>query len=207
MMSPTKASGESEISGMKRTATRGGKKLDAAALKRRLKTIRLLSLDVDGVLTDGGLYYGDNGSVARKFNVQDGVGIKRVLALGVEIAFVSAGTTQSIHHRARTLGVRHVLSGVADKRAEIVKLCRGLGVPLAAVAHVGDDFNDLPLLKAVGLPLSVPNAVPEARASAHYITRRRGGEGAVREVCDLLAGDANRGTKSSNRSVRYGGDG
>lgn len=192
---------------MKRTAKRTGKKLDAAALKRRLKTIRLLSLDVDGVLTDGGLYYGDNGTITRKFNVQDGVGIKRALALGVRVAFVSAGTTQSIHHRARTLGVRHVLSGIADKHAEIVKLSRSLGVPLANVAHVGDDFNDLPLLKAVGLPLSVPNAAPEVRASAHYVTRRCGGEGAVREICDLLAGNANRGAKSSNRSVRYGGDG
>ncbi|MCC7016541.1 MAG: HAD hydrolase family protein [Rhodospirillales bacterium] len=188
-------------------ATRAGKTLDAAALRRRLRTIRLLSLDVDGVLTDGGLYYGDNGTVTRKFNVQDGVGIKRVLALGVKVAFVSAGTTRSIHHRARTLGVRHVLSGVADKHAEIVKLSRSLGVPLAAVAHIGDDFNDLPLLKAVGLPLSVPNAVPEARASAHYVTRRCGGEGAVREICDLLAENANRGMKSGNRPVRYRGDG
>jgi 3-deoxy-D-manno-octulosonate 8-phosphate phosphatase (KDO 8-P phosphatase) len=164
-------------------------------------------LDVDGVLTDGGLYYGDNGTVARKFNVQDGVGIKRVLARGVEVAFVSAGTTQSIHHRARTLGVRHILSGITDKCVEIEKLCRRLDVPLAAVAHVGDDLNDVPLLEAVGLPLSVPNAVPEARASAHYVTRRCGGAGAVREICDLLAAERPRGAKSKNRSVRRGGDG
>ena len=192
---------------MKRTSVRKGRKLTAAALKRRLRSIRFLSLDVDGVLTDGGLYYGDNGTVARKFNVQDGVGIKRVLALGIEVAFVSAGTTQSIHLRARTLGVRHVLSGVADKHAEVEKLCRKLGVPLAAVAHVGDDLNDLPLLKAVGLPLAVPNAVPEARASAHYVTRRCGGEGAVREVCDLLAAGGNRGPRPNHRPGRDGDDG
>ncbi len=171
--------------GMRGTTTRKGGKMSVAALRRRLGSIRLLTLDVDGVLTDGGLYYGEDGSVSRKFTVHDGVGINRVRALGVEIAFVSAGKTRSIHHRARALGVRHVLSGVADKHAEVVKLCRKLGVALAAVAHVGDDLNDLPLLRAVGLPLSVPNAIPEIRAFAHYVTRRAGGEGAVREICDL----------------------
>lgn len=170
---------------MRGMTVRKGQKLGAAALRRRLKSIRLLTLDVDGVLTDGGLYYGDDGSVSRKFTVHDGVGINRVRALGVEVAFVSAGKTRSIHHRARALGVRHVLSGVADKHTEVVKLCRKLGVALAAVAHVGDDLNDLSLLRAVGLPLSVPNAVPEVRAFAHYVTRRSGGEGAVREICDL----------------------
>jgi 3-deoxy-D-manno-octulosonate 8-phosphate phosphatase (KDO 8-P phosphatase) len=192
---------------MNKTTSRARQKLSAAALKRQLKNIRLLSLDVDGVLTDGGLYYGDDGTITRKFNVRDGVGIKRVLAAGIEVVFVSAGTTQSIHHRARTLGVRHVRSGITDKRAEIEKLCQSLDVPLAAVAHVGDDVNDLPLLNAVGLPLSVPNAVPEARAAAHYVTRHRGGDGAVREVCDLLAGGRAGGSRSRTRSVRYGGDG
>ena len=164
-----------------------GQKLTAAALKRRLEGIRLLSLDVDGVLTDGGVYYGENGTVTRKFNVRDGVGIQKVLARDIEVAFVSAGTTRSIHHRARTLGVRHVLTGVADKQAEVEKLCRKLKVPMAAVAHVGDDVNDLPLLEAAGVSFTVADAVPEVRASADYVTRRPGGEGAVREICDLLA--------------------
>jgi 3-deoxy-D-manno-octulosonate 8-phosphate phosphatase (KDO 8-P phosphatase) len=162
-----------------------------AAIRRRLASVRLLSLDVDGVLTDGGLYYGDDGTIARKFNVRDGVGIKRVLALGIEVAFVSAGTTQSIYHRARTLGVRHVMSGVADKRAEVEKLCRRLGLTLADVAHVGDDLNDVPLMRAAGLALTVPGAAPEARAAAHHVTRRLGGDGAVREICDLIAAGAN----------------
>jgi 3-deoxy-D-manno-octulosonate 8-phosphate phosphatase (KDO 8-P phosphatase) len=172
----------------RKQSTRRKERIPAeAAIKRRLANIRLLSLDVDGVLTDGGLYYGDDGTVARKFNVRDGVGIKRVLALGVEVAFVSAGTTQSIHHRARTLGVRHVIAGVADKRAEVGKLCRRLGMTLAAVAHVGDDLNDVPLMKAAGLALTVPGAVPEALAAAQHVTRRPGGDGAVREICDLIA--------------------
>jgi 3-deoxy-D-manno-octulosonate 8-phosphate phosphatase (KDO 8-P phosphatase) len=160
-----------------------------AQLKRRLAATRLLSLDVDGVLTDGGLYYGDDGTIARKFNVRDGVGIKRALARGIAVAFVSAGTTQSIHQRARTLGVRHVMSGIADKRAAVEKLCRKLGLSLAAVAHMGDDLNDVPLMRAVGLALTVPGATPQALAAAQYVTRRGGGEGAVREICDLIVAD------------------
>ena len=150
------------------------------------RAIRLLSLDVDGVLTDGGLYYADDGTVSRKFNVRDGVGIQRILARGIEVAIVSAGTSGSIPHRAKTLGIRHALSGVPDKLAAVEKLCRQIGCTMAEVAHVGDDLNDVALLKAVGWPLSVADAVPEARAVARYVTRRRGGEGAVREICDLL---------------------
>ncbi len=173
-----------------RSKRRTRRTLAFAALKRRLKGVRLLTLDVDGVLTDGGLYYGDDGNVIRKFNVHDGVGIKRVLARGVEVAFVSAGTTRSIQHRARTLGVRHVLTGVTDKRAEVEKLCRRLGLSLKEVAHMGDDLNDVPLLRAAGLALSVPAAASEALAAAHHVTRRHGGEGAVREICDLLVARA-----------------
>lgn len=171
------------------------------------RAIRLLSLDVDGVLTDGGLYYADDGTVSRKFNVRDGVGIQRVMALGIEVAIVSAGTSGSIPHRAKTLGIRRALSGVSDKLAAVKKLCRDLGCTLADAAHVGDDLNDVALLKAVGLPFSVADAAPEARAAARYVTRRRGGDGAVREICDLLAA-ASGGPKRLPRSKsRARGDG
>ncbi len=182
-------------------------RMTAVAIKRRLAALQLLSLDVDGVLTDGGLYYGDDGTIVRKFNVRDGVGIKRVLALGIEVAFVSAGTTQSIHNRARTLGVRHVMSGVADKRASIEKLCRKLGLPLSAVAHVGDDLNDVPLMKAAGLALTVPGAVPEALAAAHHVTRHPGGAGAVREICDMIAAIARPTARLLRRGARSRKDG
>lgn len=182
-----------------RSKRQTGQILAPTVLARRLKRIRLLSLDVDGVLTDGGLYYGDDGNVLRKFNVHDGVGIKRVLACGIEVAFVSAGTTRSIQHRARTLGVRHVLTGVTDKRAEVGNLCRKLGLSLDDAAHMGDDLNDVPLLRAVGLALTVPAAAPEARRAAHHVTRRHGGEGAVREICDLFVAFAAGGnTRGSN---------
>lgn len=162
--------------------------------------IRLLTLDVDGVLTDGGLYYGDDGKVSRKFNVTDGVGIKRVMDAGVEVAFVSAGRTESTRFRAEALGVRHAFIGVTEKLATVETLARGLGISLAAVAHVGDDLNDLALMRAVGLAITVPDAAREVAAVARLATRRRGGEGAVREVCDrIVAARAKVGAGSARR--------
>ena len=156
------------------------------ATARDFAAVRLLSLDVDGVLTDGGVYYGEDGKVSRKFNVRDGVGIKRVQAAGVEIAVVSAGTTDSIRHRADTLGIRHVFIGAGDKLTTITHLAARLGIPLATVAHMGDDLNDLALLKAVGLPMTVRDAIPEAKAAARYVSPRTGGNAAVRDVCDRI---------------------
>ena len=155
-------------------------------LLKRLGTVRLLSLDVDGVLTDGGVYYGEDGSQMRRFNVLDGVGIKRVQAAGVAVAIITAAASEAIRHRARYLGVRYVFIGADDKLAILKDLCGGLGIELDQVAHVGDDLNDLPVLDAVGLPLTVPGAAPEVRRRALYITRKEGGSGAVREICDLI---------------------
>ena len=155
-------------------------------LVERLGAVKLLSVDVDGVLTDGGLYFTDDGRQSRKFNVRDGVGMKRALAAGIELAIVSASAAQSIRHRGEILGVQHVFIGVEDKLAVISDLCRDLGIGLADVAHVGDDLNDLPLLRAVGCPLSVADAVPEVREAAVFVTENGGGAGAVREICDLV---------------------
>jgi len=176
-----------------------------ATVRSRMRAIRLLSLDVDGVLTDGGLYYADNGAVSRKFDVRDGVGIKRVLALGVAVALVSAGTTRSIHQRARTLGIRHVIAGADDKLAAVRRLCRQLGYSLDHAAHVGDDLNDIPLMEAVGLPMSVAGAAPEALAAARYVARKQGGEGAVREICDLIVAAHGGGRVSLGRLGRNRG--
>lgn len=157
-----------------------------AALGKRLATVRLLSLDVDGVLTDGGLYYLEGGGIARKFNVKDGLGMQRVKAMGVELAIISAGVSGTIAERAERLGVEHVFVGVEDKLATLRGVSETLGIDLAHVAHVGDDLNDVAVLDAVGCPLSVADAVPEARAAAFYVTERKGGDGAVREICDHL---------------------
>ena len=152
----------------------------------RLAAVRLLTLDVDGVLTDGGLYYTDDGVIMRRFNVKDGLGIKRVQAAGIAVALISAGPACGIERRGRDLGIAHVYSGVGDKLAKATMLCGELGYELAEVAHVGDDLTDLPLLAAVGCPLTVADAVPEVREAAVFVTERGGGNGAVREICDLL---------------------
>lgn len=161
-------------------------KLSRQQLINRLRAVKLLSLDVDGVLTDGGLYYTDDGHQFRKFNVKDGMGMQRVRKLGIEVAIVSAGPSPSIRHRGETLGLRHVFTGVSNKLETVAGLCEDLGIDLIQTAHVGDDVNDVPLLEAAGCPLSVADAVPEARDAAVFVTERRGGDGAVREICDLL---------------------
>ena len=167
-----------------KTASRRSRS-DAEVL-RLLSRVRLLSLDVDGVLTDGGLYYTADGQVQRKYNVKDGVGIKRAIEAGIEVAIISAGASGSIPERAATLGIRHVFAGVEDKLGVFEGLCEKLDIGLEESAHIGDDINDVPLLEAVGCPIAVADAQPEAWAAALIITEKNGGAGAVREICDSL---------------------
>jgi 3-deoxy-D-manno-octulosonate 8-phosphate phosphatase (KDO 8-P phosphatase) len=162
------------------------KKLKKNDIHKELSKIRLLSLDVDGVLTDGGLYYTDNGSVQRKFNVKDGVGIKRLLEAGVIVAIISAGISGSIPSRAKTLGIKYVFTGVSDKQAVLKELCQNLKIGLNEAAHIGDDINDVALLKIVGCPIAVADAQKEVINISKIVTKRNGGCGAVREICDAL---------------------
>ncbi|MEK9751927.1 MAG: HAD hydrolase family protein [Rhodospirillaceae bacterium] len=152
----------------------------------RLGRIRLLSLDVDGVLTDGGIYYTDSGDTFRKFNAQDGMGLARLRNSGVTITIISAGAPGAIEHRARRLGIKHVFTDVADKLATLGGLVGELSLEMAEVAHMGDDVNDLPLMQAAGLAIAPANAVPEVLNAAAIVTTRRGGDGAVREICDAI---------------------
>ena len=158
----------------------------SALFKSRLCDVRLLSLDVDGVLTDGGIYIGDNGSQFRKFNVKDGMGMQRVRDAGIEVAIISAGHCAAVEQRASMLGIVHTRTGVTDKLSELRDICALVGTSLSSVAHIGDDVNDIPVMQAVGCPISVADAVAEAREAAIYVTNRRGGDAAVREICDLL---------------------
>jgi 3-deoxy-D-manno-octulosonate 8-phosphate phosphatase (KDO 8-P phosphatase) len=155
-------------------------------LSAKLTQVKLLALDVDGVMTDGGLYYTESGEELKKFNVKDGLGIKLVLQQGIEVAILTAGTSQAAVHRAQRLGVAHVFIGVQDKLAQLEALCDKLGLGLDQVAYVGDDLIDLAAMQAVGCPITVADAMTENQAVALYITDRKGGEGAVRQVCDLL---------------------
>ncbi len=162
-----------------------GRKLEPG-VRARLAAVRLLSVDVDGVLTDGGVYVHDDGSQMRKFNIKDGMGLQLLQRAGIAVAIVTAATTPAVRHRMERLGIHHLCLGVEDKLAALDGLRVEVGLDWPAIAHIGDDVNDLPVLRKVGCPLTVADAVDAAIAAAIHITTRRGGDGAVREICDLL---------------------
>jgi 3-deoxy-D-manno-octulosonate 8-phosphate phosphatase (KDO 8-P phosphatase) len=155
-------------------------------LLESLSKVRLLALDVDGTLTDGGLYYTDSGEEMKKFNVKDGQGMKLLMQSGVEVAIVSASSAHSTLHRAKKLGISQVHIGIEDKLTVIQSLCDHMGIDRTQVAYVGDDVNDLPVMQAIGCPMTVADAMPQNKDCALYITQRTGGDGAVREICDLI---------------------
>jgi len=148
--------------------------------------IRLLVLDVDGVLTDGRLHFGPDGEVLKVFHVRDGHGIKALARAGITVALISGRSSAMVAARARELGVTHVLQGVTDKVEAFERLCAQLALPAATAACVGDDVPDVPLMRKVALAFAVRDAHPEARRAAHIVTELPGGAGAVREVCDHL---------------------
>ena len=154
----------------------------------KFSQVKLLALDVDGVLTDGGLYYTETGEELKKFNVKDGLGLKLLMQQGIEVAIVSSGSSKATLYRAARLGIQYVFIGVEDKLTQLKVLCEQLGIELSQVAYMGDDLVDLSVMQAVGCPIAVADAMPKNQDVAIYITQRQGGEGAVREVCDLLIG-------------------
>ncbi len=153
---------------------------------RKAGGIRLLALDVDGVLTDGRLYFSEDGNELKTFDTQDGHGIKMLQQAGISCAIITGRNTQLVERRARNLGIAHLLQGREDKLVALRELTAQLDIPLQAVAYVGDDWPDLPAILAAGLGVAVANAHEELRQRADYTTRLAGGRGAVREVCDLL---------------------
>lgn len=155
-------------------------------VRARLARVKLLVLDVDGVLTDGSLYYTEHGEEIKKFHVRDGQGIKLAQQAGIEVALMSGNASGAVQQRARVLGITHVFLGIDDKLTALAALCTRLSLSLTQVAYVGDDVNDLPVLHAVGCPCTVADATLANRACAIYVTHRPGGQGAVREICDVL---------------------
>src|SRR5262249_36502061 len=151
----------------------------------------LLVLDVDGVLTDGRLYYGAKGEQLKVFHVRDGHGIKQVAAAGIDVAIISGRKSTFVAKRARDLGIKHVAQGVVDKLAALERLVKAKGLALDHCACVGDDTPDAPILAAAGIGIAVADAHRDALAVADLVTSLPGGHGAVREVCDWLV-DASR---------------
>jgi 3-deoxy-D-manno-octulosonate 8-phosphate phosphatase (KDO 8-P phosphatase) len=151
-----------------------------------LADIRLLVLDVDGVLTDGRLRYGPRGETEKLFHVRDGHGIKTVLAAGITVAVISGRSSAAVARRCQELGIHHVRQGIEDKAQALQELLTALGIAARQCACVGDDEPDVALMKQAGLAVAVADAHPSARSIAHRRTRLAGGDGAVREVCDWL---------------------
>jgi 3-deoxy-D-manno-octulosonate 8-phosphate phosphatase (KDO 8-P phosphatase) len=152
----------------------------------RWAAVRALVTDVDGVLTDGGLYYAENGDELKRFDVRDGQGLVLLREAGLLTAIVTRKQTAIVTRRARDLGISEVHQHVIDKAAALTDLCARHRLSPATVCYVGDDVGDLPAMRLVGFPIAVADAVKEVRRAATYITRAGGGHGAIRELCDLI---------------------
>ncbi len=152
----------------------------------RSKLIRLIAFDVDGVMTDGGLYYSDSGEEFKRYNSLDGQGLKMLRASGVEIAIITGRTSRCVEARTKNLGIAHLYQGVENKLDAMVDLLKKLNLPRDAAAYMGDDVVDLTVMRHVGLAISVPESPLLVRKHSHYVTQRSGGHGAVREVCELI---------------------
>ncbi|NVJ69943.1 MAG: HAD-IIIA family hydrolase [Alphaproteobacteria bacterium] len=149
--------------------------------------VRLLALDVDGVLTDGTILYTPEGEQIKAFNVQDGLGIKLLMRAGYEVAVISGRGSAPLEKRLDDLGIHHRRFKCKDKVAALQDICEDIGCGIEDAAFMGDDLIDLRVMSAAAYAIAPPNAVPEVRAIADYITERAGGFGAVREACEHIA--------------------
>jgi len=156
------------------------------SLARIAKGIRLLVLDVDGVLTDGGIILDNQGNELKSFHVRDGHGIKMLIHSGIHVAIITGRSSKVVVLRAKELGITDVLQKCHDKRTAYKGLLEKYSLDDREVAYIGDDIVDLPLLKRAGLPVAVADAVDEVKSSAVFVTENRGGRGAVREVIEFI---------------------
>jgi 3-deoxy-D-manno-octulosonate 8-phosphate phosphatase (KDO 8-P phosphatase) len=155
-------------------------------IRDRAQRIRLLALDVDGVLTDGRIQYTSSGEELKSFSILDGLGIKLVRRAGIQVAIITARRSPMVERRAAELGIDHCLQGREDKLEALRELLFAQGIELAQTAYMGDDLPDLRAIQSVGLGLTVANASREVARRAAWQSRARGGEGAVREACEML---------------------
>lgn len=155
-------------------------------LEERMRAVAAVVFDVDGVFTDGGLFLSDDGRETRRFDVRDGLGVKRLLDAGIRVAIVSGRDTPIVARRMAELGVAPVYQGIQEKGPVFERVLAELGIAAAATAAVGDDLPDLAMFERAGLAIAVADAAAPVRAAAHWVTSARGGYGAVREVADAL---------------------
>lgn len=151
-----------------------------------LSDIQLLLLDVDGVLTRGTITYTDAGEQIKQFSVKDGLGIRLLMDAGVDVGIVTGRTSNALLHRCRDLGIQLIFDGVKDKAVVVRQIAEKTGIEAAHMAFVGDDLIDLPAMTRVGTSFCVADASEDIKPHAHFVTEKRGGHGAVREVCEKI---------------------
>jgi len=155
-------------------------------LREALSRVRLFVMDVDGVLTDAGMYYSEHGDELKKFNTRDGKGIELLRGIGIITAIITSENTKLVERRAKKLKIDHLFQGIDKKLETLERLLDELDLSLSDVAYIGDDVNDLDVLRAVGFPVTVQDGMKQNKALAKYITEKKGGEGAVRELANLI---------------------
>lgn len=162
------------------------KKRSPKSLTAALKRVRLFASDVDGVLTDAGMYYSESGEELKKFNTRDGMGIKLLQRAGIITALVTQERTKLVARRAEKLMIPEVHQGVMDKLSLIREMAERLGLSMDEVAYIGDDINDVAALRAVGFSATPADGMPQAAAVVDYVCRKKGGEVAVREIVEMI---------------------
>lgn len=155
-------------------------------LIEKASKIRMLVLDVDGVLTDGRLYFDNQGNETKAFCTRDGLGMRALLNCGIVLAMITGRQSEIVTHRAAQLGVKHVYQGRIDKLNAFNELLSDTGMEEQYICYAGDDWIDIPVLERVGLSVTVPDADAVVKNRTHWVTSRQGGNGAVREICDLI---------------------
>ena len=156
------------------------------AVLEKAKKIQCVICDIDGVLTDGLIYIDNHANELKAFNIQDGLGLKLLMAAGIEVAVITGSQNDVIEHRMKQLNIRHYFKGQINKQMAFEELKSRLNLNDEAFAYVGDDLPDLPIMKQVGMSVAVSNAVRQVKDMATWSTELHGGRGAVREVCDMI---------------------
>ncbi len=152
----------------------------------RLKKIKMLATDVDGVLTDSGMYYSENGDELKKFNTRDGMGLVLLRNAGFKVAIVTSEDTKIVERRAAKLKITDLFQGARDKVAALEILMKRHSIQWDEIAYIGDDVNDLEVMKRVGFAATPSDGTDQNKKAAHYVTKKKGGEGCVREICDMI---------------------
>ncbi len=162
------------------------KLLETTDIQNKLKKIKLLILDVDGIMTDGRIFWLEGHGWTRNFHIHDGYGLKILMKAGIQVAVISGGDSKDVRTRMQFLKIEHVFLGDEDKIKALEKIKIATGLEYEQMAFMGDDLFDLPVLERVGFSATVPQAVPPVRSRVHYITEASAGWGAVREVADAI---------------------